>query len=87
MNAINYKTYQSVTAATGVSGKEVPHLIEAYLKALGIDASANHRVPERTALYAALLDRKYQGAIIKWWYIDRKAGAPPPFGYGVTPEA
>ena len=65
---------RTVEAATGIRADELRALVRAYTNALGYSESKAARM----CVIAGLLDRRNcQGAILRWWYMNRKA--TPPF--------
>ena len=73
-----YQKYLAVSEATGVPPKRVSALVGDYLLACGVRRS-NGKSHNARAVYAALLDRRYNGRILLWWWRDRALGLPPPF--------
>ena len=84
--------YEAIGAACGMGGSddgpsgrdEARELVCTYVEALGLSRDITFANPAKARVIAALLDRRYQGAILKWWWIDRARGAKPPFGLGTS---
>lgn len=65
---------EEVKYRTGLPEVEGAALVTAYLEANGISGNVDFY---RRQVMAGLLDRRYHGSLLRWWYFGR--GAQPPY--------
>ncbi len=64
--------------------EEACDLVCSYVETLGLSRRMRASSEPKWRVIAGLLHHDYQGAILLWWYRDRKRGIPPPFGLGTS---
>lgn len=72
------ETVSVAANACGLEIREVVPIIEAVLTASGWGSgSAGRRALQaRMSVVAGLLDRRYQGCLLRWWWFDRDGPVP-----------